>query len=82
MIVNCYDTCGASQPSEDAAMQAGWTYLSIAGKWRCGACAGALYRASSTRGHSGSTPDTLDKHSRGALPKETASTITPPSVKG
>ena len=80
--IRCRDQCGAEVADEGAAERAGWSCLQTTGGWRCGPCAGALYRASRMRGTDGHTPDTLPPASRGALPRETASTITAPSVKG
>jgi hypothetical protein len=40
--VACRDSCGKTLPSEDAALQAGWSYLAVSRLWRCGACEGAL----------------------------------------
>jgi hypothetical protein len=80
--LRCRDACGASVADQDGAERAGWSFLQITNSWRCGACAGALYRANGIVGTSGETADTLPPMSRGALPKETATTIAPPAVKG
>ncbi len=80
-MISCQDRCGASVADEMAAQQAAWTYLSITGRYRCTDCRRALAAAATMRGTDDETPDTLPRDSRGALPKETASTITPP-VKG
>lgn len=77
--VRCTDECGAAVPDEEAALHAGWSRLQITGRWRCGECAGALIAARNLTGAAGETQDKLPKDSRGALKKETASTITPPS---
>ena len=80
--MNCRDMCGASVADQDAAMQAGWSYLHVAGGWRCGACTHTLALAARLQGTEAAyTPDPLPPHSRGALPKETASGILPPTVK-
>jgi hypothetical protein len=101
--VRCRDRCGAAMASGEAAVQAGWEHLQISGGWRCGACAGALWRASKIVGTQeprlckqdchGSVDaceypkciqqvDALPPTSRGALPKETATTIVAPAVRG
>lgn len=67
MTLGCSDGCGATTPDDVAAMQAGWSFLVISARWRCGP---------------GSTPDTLPADSRGALPKATAHTIAAVAVKG
>lgn len=77
--VRCRDRCGRSQPNEDAALQAGWSWLSIAGGWRCGPCGGALAAAARLRGPDELPRDALPPDSRGALTRETASSITPPA---
>ena len=48
-------------------MRAGWSFLAISARWRCGP---------------GSTADKLPNDSRGALSKATAHTILPHAVKG
>ena len=65
MTLGCYDGCGATVADDVAAMQAGWSFLVISTRWRCGA---ALRRVVGITGGSGSTPDTLPADSRGALP--------------
>lgn len=82
MTVSCRGECGKTHPDEAAAEHAGWNYLWITKGWRCGDCARALHAAGQMSGTDGMTQDTLPKDSRGALPKETASTILPASVKG
>jgi hypothetical protein len=79
--LRCRDQCGRALPGEEAAMQAGWTCLSIAGGWRCGPCGAELYAASRLVGAGEPGRDELPPDSRGALPRETASTILPPVVK-
>lgn len=80
--IRCHDGCGLTVVDEDAAMQAGWSYLSTVRMWRCGPCAGALYRASTMVGQGVDKPDTLPPTSRGALPKATADSIVIPYLKG
>jgi hypothetical protein len=82
MTLGCSDSCGAQVPDDTAAMQAGWSFLVISTRWRCGPCAAALRRVVGIVGGPGSTADNLPNDSRGALPKATAHTILPHSVKG
>ena len=77
--LRCTDQCGRSVQDEEAALQAGWSRLQITGRWRCGPCAAGLIAARNMTGTAGETQDSLPKDSRGALKKETASSITPPS---
>lgn len=78
----CRDECGTRVADESAAMAAGWSYQSIRAAWRCGACERALIVAARMVGtNSAVFVDTLPPSSRGALPKETASTISAPTVK-
>jgi hypothetical protein len=79
-FIGCRGACGAKQPDSDAAAQAGWRYLEITNGWRCGACDRDLEAASAIVGMGEDGGDPLDPTSRGALPKETASTITAPTV--
>ncbi len=79
MTVGCSDSCGTQT---DDPMLAGWTFLVISTRWRCGPCAAALRRVVGIVGGPGSTADNLPNDSRGALPKATAHTILPHSVKG
>jgi hypothetical protein len=81
-VVKCRGGCGKSHPTDDAAMHAGWTYLWITKGYRCGDCERELRAAGSIVGTDQITSDPLPKDSRGALPKETASTIMQPSVRG
>jgi hypothetical protein len=82
MTLGCYDGCGATVADDGAAMQAGWSFLVISTRWRCGPCGAALRRVVGITGGPGSTPDTLPADSRGALPKATAHTIAAVAVKG
>ena len=83
MSVACREgkACGKEVASDDEAMQAGWTWLAVAGGWRCGDCVRSLRQAGAIAGTDGQTEDLLDPKSRGALPKETASGILPPVVR-
>jgi len=78
VTVGCSDSCSAT--AEDP-MQAGWTFLVISTRWRCGPCVAALRRVVGITGGPGSTADTLPADSRGALPKAMAHTILAPSVQ-
>jgi hypothetical protein len=81
--IRCRSQCGASVSDDDAALRAGWSYLQITAGWRCGACNRALIAARDiVGGQGGFSADPLPPDSRGALPRETASSILPPSVKG
>lgn len=81
-FIGCRGGCGGKQPDDEAAARAGWRYLEITKGWRCGSCERALALASTMHGHGTDGGDALNPHDRGALPKETASTIMPPSVRG
>jgi hypothetical protein len=80
--VKCRGACGKSHPDDQAAAQAGWNHLWITRGWRCGDCERALQAASAIVGTDQEFQDELPRDSRGALPKETASTIMQPSVRG
>lgn len=80
--LRCGDGCGLTVIDEEAAMQAGWSWLPTASRWRCGPCGAALYRASTMVGQGVAKPDTLPPGSRGALPKATADSIVIPYLKG
>lgn len=77
--VRCRDACGREHPNDEAATAAGWTQQSFAKAWRCGPCAAALRAASTIQGTDEPFVDAVPRDSRGALPRETASTITPPA---
>jgi hypothetical protein len=81
VVIGCRDQCGRKQPHEDAAMQAGWSYLHITGGWRCGACDSTLRGAARIVGRQERGSDPLPPDSLGALKHKTASSITPPVVK-
>lgn len=80
-MIACRGMCGAKVEDEDAATRAGWDYLSITAGYRCGTCGLALREAAKLPGTPDATVDTIAPHSRGAIKKETASTILPPTVK-
>lgn len=82
VMLRCHDRCGREVLDVDAAMQAGWSYLSITARWRCGPCGAALRAASSMVGQGEGTVDALPPESRGALRKATADTIVIPYLKG
>lgn len=74
-MIGCADQCGAQiQDYEQDALQAGWTHLTISNRWRCPNCMTTLQLAGRIVGTDGVTKDRLPPGSRGALPKETAST--------
>lgn len=75
-MISC--SAGCKRQVEDPA-QAGWWFLEISSRWRCGACDRELRAASEITGMHGDSGDALSKDSRGALSKETASTILPTS---
>lgn len=67
--VFCAGGCKTSVPSPE---KAGWSFLQITGRWRCGACEGALWRASTQPGVQPTTDEGLDplpRTDRGALKK-------------
>lgn len=77
--LKCRD-CERTTQDESTALREGWTFLSIAGGCRCPVCVSVLRKAGGIAGTTGLIePDLLSPDSRGALPKETASTITPPA---
>ncbi len=62
--------------SEVDPLAAGWEQLPITGWWRCGTCTRELTAASSLVGMNPEPfVDPLPADSRGALPRETASSI-------
>jgi hypothetical protein len=80
-LIRCRDACGAVVADEQEAQDSSWSWLSISKAWRCPECMRALRTAAALVGTDGVTADTLPPHSRGALPKETASSIAPPVVR-
>lgn len=81
-MLPCKGECGAKVADDEAATAAGWEYLSISGKYRCGKCTRELRAAGRMVGtEPGIFVDPLPADSRGALPKETASSISAPTVK-
>lgn len=81
--IACNAGCGTAIADDGEAATLGWTWLMVARGYRCPACVKALAVASGLQG----TParrfvDALPADSRGALSKETASTITAVAVKG
>lgn len=79
--IRCRDECGRSVVDDAAAVQAAWSWLDMTRTWRCPACWRALNEAGQIVGTAGASSDELDPTSRGALRKETASTIAAPTVK-
>lgn len=83
MEISCSTGCKRTVEDEVGASTAGWEYLSISARWRCPTCYRELRAAASIVGGTKQAADTIvDPKSRGALRRETASTILPPSVKG
>lgn len=80
LSVACVGGCKRTVPDMEAASHAGWRYLEIQNRWRCPECNRELRAAQQITGHDQPTVDELDPTSRGALRKETASTISPPTV--
>lgn len=80
--VSCFGGCGKSYAGEDEAAKAGCLWLPVARAWRCMSCVNELLEVSKTTGRGTETIDNLSVHDRGALAKETASTIVEPRVKG
>lgn len=87
-VIPCRDGCGATVIDDlvdgmHAAEHAGWSWLAVTGSWRCGACEGALWRARGVEGTAAQPfVDPLPADSRGALKRETASSILAPAVRG
>jgi hypothetical protein len=80
--VGCAAGCGSNWLASDIE-KSGWDYLSISGRWRCQTCYSELVAAREIIGVEGSyAPDPLPPTSRGALRKETASTIMAPARIG
>jgi len=80
--ISCSGGCKALHLADEID-KSGWTFLEISGRYRCGACERELHAASFIPGtEPGEFVDALPADSRGALPKETASSISPPSLKG
>lgn len=89
--IRCRDGCGlevVAQTYADAEQKcndAGWSYQHIrGGGYRCGTCERALLGAQTIPGAPAQEDfvDQVPPRSRGALPKETASTIVPPFRPG
>lgn len=80
--LRCGDKCGREVVDQAAAEMAGWSFLPITARWRCGPCGAALYAASSMVGMGDGITDKLPPGSRGALPKSTADSIVIPYLKG
>lgn len=81
-MISCGDGCKAQVPDEDSALQAAWSFLSIARKWRCPSCAALLRAASSMPGVDEESIDKLAPEDRGALPMPGGFGIVPVAVKG
>jgi hypothetical protein len=80
--IACNAGCGVTVADDAEAETRGWSWLMVARGWRCRACIRALTAASGLPGTPARTfVDAVPADSRGALRKETATTITPPSVK-
>lgn len=64
----CAGGCKRSVPDPDAALRAGWSFLEITGRYRCGECGRRLQWASMVEGAaSRNEPDKLPPDSIGAL---------------
>jgi hypothetical protein len=79
-LVACSDGCGAKCPVTEIEDRI-WEWLSVSNRYRCPECRRALRQAAGLVGTDAITPDNLPPDSRGALPKETASTISAPTVR-
>jgi hypothetical protein len=80
--IYCSAGCKRTVTDEEAATVAGWEQLSITMRWRCGACGRELAAASSIVGMVDAPfVDALPADSRGALPRETASSIMAAAVR-
>lgn len=67
----CSSGCKKTVADAKAAEQAGWSFLHITGRYRCGQCDGELWRASTQPGTwpTNEAADELPPHSIGALKK-------------
>jgi len=65
-MISCASGCGRQAESPE---QAGWDYLQITGRWRCGACGLELRLAGAMVGAAGGSGDPLSPSSIGALKK-------------
>lgn len=86
-VVNCRDGCGTYVEFSDNAnletaatelTAAGWGWLSSVSRWRCPGCIERLNTVTAALAADPDFADKLDPRSRGALPRNTASTILPP----
>jgi hypothetical protein len=80
-MIKCNEDCGATKDDVTQAEDAGW-FLPVARIFRCIACQRTMAEAGRLVGQGQPTADQLPPDSRGALPKATGHTITPPSVRG
>lgn len=80
--IGCGDGCKAKVATEDAAMAAGWSFLSVVRRWRCGPCAAALRQVSKMPANDAPSIDALKPDDRGALPMPGGFGIVPVAVKG
>lgn len=80
--IPCSDSCKRSVPTEDAAMAAGWSFLPVVRRWRCGPCAALLRNVSRMPGTDAPSTDPLKPEDRGALPMPGGFGIVPVAVKG
>lgn len=80
--ISCRGACGKKVADPEAAGAAGWVYLQITRGYRCPDCEEDLRKASALVGMGDGAIQDLPPDSRGALPKETASGILPPALKG
>jgi hypothetical protein len=80
--IACAAGCARTVADDDAASAGAWSYLAISRRWRCPTCRRELDAAQAIAGGTGTPDEVLPPDSRGALRRETASTVLPPSVKG
>lgn len=80
--IPCSGSCKRSVTSEDAAMAAGWSFLLVVRRWRCGSCANLLRNVSKMPTNDGPSVDLLKPEDRGALPVPGSFGIVPVAVKG
>jgi hypothetical protein len=82
VYISCSGGCKKTWLANDID-KSGWSLLEISGRYRCPTCTHLLHGVSFIPGtRPGDFIDKVPPNSRGALPKETASTISPPVLKG
>ena len=78
----CGDGCKRHVPTEEAAMAAAWSFLSVVRRWRSPACAAVLREVTNLPPNTTESRDLLKPEDRGALPMPKGFGIVPVAVKG